>query len=301
MTPAFKSFHRNLMDYAGFFPPARLELPRALAEYKAWKAGPQAWMVDHFILPVGELEALGQLDPDGDFPLSVILPHPLPPDLPDRLGPFARRIHALETCLPPDLESQAEIREYMATPMDQATRAGVTFSRFFLESPSPSPDVIAALGRARIGLDASLAFKLRCGGQGPNAVPRPPQVAALIHACAAVDLPLKFTAGLHQPFSSPISDTPPFHYGFVNIFSAALLAFGAKISPVDILACLTDPNPGHFVFRTLHFTWKAHTLDQEELWGLRNHSVTGFGTCSIEEPVDALKALGLIPSEETPP
>ena len=295
MTPAFKYFTRGIMDYAGLFPPARLELAAALAEYEGWKSGPRSWLVSTFIIPA---HMLGQLDQDGDFPLSVILPHPIPVDLEDRLAPFAHRIRALETRLPSELTTQAQIREYAAELLDQAARAGLSAPRLFVESPDPGLDAIVTLGCVRPELEAALAFKLRCGGEDPDAVPPPELVAELIWACRDADLPLKFTAGLHQPFSSDASAEETFHYGFINVFSAALLAFGTQIPLAEIQDCLTDPDPGHFTFVPTHFFWKSRSLDLEALQISRTQSVLGFGTCSVAEPVDALVQLGLMAPEE---
>lgn len=48
----------GLIDYAGLFPPADLGMADAVAEYRAARAGAEAWMVERFLCPVGRLEEL---------------------------------------------------------------------------------------------------------------------------------------------------------------------------------------------------------------------------------------------------
>src|SRR5712671_6218049 len=57
----------GLIDYAGLFPPASLDLPTAMRNYATYRAGEHAWMLGRFVVP----EALAaEVDPA--WPLSVI-------------------------------------------------------------------------------------------------------------------------------------------------------------------------------------------------------------------------------------
>ena len=46
----------SLVDYAGLFPPAALDMHQAVHEYAHHRAGDHAWMLGHFIVPVSRLE-----------------------------------------------------------------------------------------------------------------------------------------------------------------------------------------------------------------------------------------------------
>jgi hypothetical protein len=46
----------SLVDYAGLFPPAALDMHAAVHEYAHHRAGEHAWMLGHFILPVSRLD-----------------------------------------------------------------------------------------------------------------------------------------------------------------------------------------------------------------------------------------------------
>src|SRR5215470_11461037 len=85
----------SAIDYAGTFPPAKLDLAGALRSYAEHRAGPHAWMLGRFILPesrIDELQELrpGLLPPGGEpWSLSLVLspePHW------ERIESFARAV-----------------------------------------------------------------------------------------------------------------------------------------------------------------------------------------------------------------
>ena len=47
----------SAVDYAGLFPPARLDMPAAVANYAAYRGGPDAWALGRFVVPAAELPA----------------------------------------------------------------------------------------------------------------------------------------------------------------------------------------------------------------------------------------------------
>jgi hypothetical protein len=50
----------GLIDFAGLFPPAALDVPGAVAGYLAAKRHPHGWMVDRFVAPAAKVEAVGE-------------------------------------------------------------------------------------------------------------------------------------------------------------------------------------------------------------------------------------------------
>jgi len=69
---------RGLVDYAGLFPPAQLDMTAAVAEYARERRTDDAWMLARFIVPVGRLAEFEDaarvhlLHTDGPWPLSVL-------------------------------------------------------------------------------------------------------------------------------------------------------------------------------------------------------------------------------------
>lgn len=120
-------------------------------------------------------------------------------------------------------------------------------------------DVPAAIG-AIAALGARV--KLRCGGA---MTPTVEQVALVIAACRDAGAPFKCTAGLHHAVR--LGD----EHGFLNIL-AATTAPNARLE--DVLA---EEDPA------------ALDLDAAD-----RSLFTSFGSCRWREPVDDLRALGLV-------
>jgi hypothetical protein len=174
----------RLIDHAALFPPASMSMEDALAEDRAARESPYAWMLDRFVCPASRLSSLDGLD----APVSVVLDESLstpaaavelrPGDAPDLAG-TVRRLRELS----------AEV--YVELP-PEALRGAV--------------DEIAAAGGR---------FKLRCGGE---VVPSVEQVAQVLVTCSEAGIVMKATAGLHHPLRRGAE------HGFLNLLCAAVLA-----------------------------------------------------------------------------
>ncbi|MET1133564.1 MAG: hypothetical protein ABWX60_09100 [Aeromicrobium sp.] len=108
-------------------------------------------------------------------------------------------------------------------------------------------------------------LKLRCGGEF---VPTVDEVAEAIVHCVEHGRPFKLTAGLHSAIAHDGA------HGFVNIMAAVVAA-----------ARGADPTPV--------LTAGADDLDLESL-GESRRLFRSIGTCSIDEPLSDLRALGLL-------
>lgn len=108
-------------------------------------------------------------------------------------------------------------------------------------------------------------LKLRCGGAS---VPSPDELGAAITHCVRHAVPFKLTAGLHAAITHGPS------HGFVNVM-AAVVAAGHGHDPVPVLRAPADG------------------LDLSTV-GDSRRLLRSVGTCSIDEPLADLRALGLI-------
>jgi hypothetical protein len=143
--------------------------------------------------------------------------------------------------------------------------------------------------------------KMRTGGLLPEALPSCAQVAQFIVACARRKLAFKATAGLHHPIRSMQSltyeDNAPraVMHGFINVLMAAAFAWHGD---EDIEGILSETDPQAFVFAD-GASWKERSLSAEQVRDARLNFIHSIGSCSFEEPVQELQALGLLPLAQT--
>jgi hypothetical protein len=144
--------------------------------------------------------------------------------------------------------------------------------------------------------DAGSFAKVRTGGVKPEGIPKVEEVAAFILACAERRLAFKATAGLHHPVRAEHAltyeaDAPrAVMHGFLNMFLAAAFAWHGDRDIAPVLA-ETDPKAFRFDDRA---HWRDKSLSAEHVRDARTDFAHAFGSCSFEEPVRDLQALGLL-------
>jgi hypothetical protein len=254
----------RLFDDAGLFPPASRPMAEALRAHERVRNGPHRRLVGPFLCPLTRLDEL-----DACVAAGV----PRPPELSvigGRDGPPWRRA-----------VSRLGVVQVEA-PLGTALPEGAHWVRRFVELPPDGPvedavEQVAALGAG---------VKVRCGGQTPDAVPSPERLAEVLVACARRRLPLKATAGLHHPFRrrGAADGSGQAQHGFVNLLAAASVAqTGASCG--DLAGILdTEQDDAGDGGRALLFRVDRRC----------RRLVRAIGTCSIDEPVDDLTALGLL-------
>ena len=138
--------------------------------------------------------------------------------------------------------------------------------------------------------------KVRTGGVKPDAIPSVAAVATFIRACADRRLAFKATAGLHHPVRAehPLTYEPDapraVMHGFLNVFMAAAFVWNGDR---DIFPILSETDPSAFRFDD-HAYWRDRSLSAAEVRDARTHFAHAFGSCSFDEPVRDLEALGLL-------
>jgi len=283
----------GLIDYAGLFPPAGLSMAEAVERYAAYRRGRHAWALGRFIVPAARLDefagALRDLPvlgaADTAWPISVLL------DWPPALG--AAQVRSFAAAASPARVESIECK--VATPEDIDVLATASEVERFAEVPiTPVPvDLLVHAGETRC------AAKLRTGGTSPQAFPSSPAVAAFLSACVGRGLPFKATAGLHHPVRSPhpvtYEDGAPCArmHGFLNVFLGAALLHGGAIGGAALEELLEDGDASAFLFEDGRAGWRGRWVTVEVLEAARRLA-RSFGSCSFEEPIDDLAALGLL-------
>ncbi|MEO1403856.1 MAG: hypothetical protein AAFV72_21765 [Cyanobacteria bacterium J06635_1] len=291
----------TLMDYAGLFPPAALDLKSAITAYKNYCADAHRWMLGRFVLPLSQLPQLEhQLDRQYSaafWPLSVVL-DPSPQSL-EALAYWQGKqdcftIAALEF-KPCSVDEIAALLPHLPAHPD-----------LFFEVPLDHtlPDYLAVLQGTRA------AAKVRTGGVTQSAFPSVEALAQFIRACADVEIPFKATAGLHHPLRSwqtlPSGRLVKMH-GFLNVALAATFAYGYGVTAAEIASILQIDTPSALAFSDHNVTCQipfrsnlseivnvAGQVTLDVLSHVRSRYFQGIGSCSFQTPLAELDRLGLL-------
>lgn len=300
MKASLKNFMTGLIDYAGLFPPASLDIQTVLDNYTAYLESEDGWILGRCILPASQLYRV-TFHPG--FRCSVIVSPAVSEEEFDQLVKFCAmkgRVEMVETRFPEDINSLEHFSEHFQQLHSRLRQTGLQDVQLFVETKNvaDAAAAIASFNNSRSGGDVirDVGYKLRCGGMEKQVFPPPEKVAGAISICREHDIPIKFTAGMHLPFRNYSVDIKVMQHGFVNVFGAALLCWGCNLSTKEITECLRDENAGHFHFMNESFSWKNKMIPVSEIKRLRQSRVISFGCCSFTEPVEGLRSPNLLDS-----
>lgn len=318
----------GMVDYAGLFPPASLDMATTLANWARYASSKDSWMLGRLIVPMARLAEFERAlestspPPPGEDPwrVSALVGDNLDADI-DRIFAFNRKWAPEPPATEASVEAEGDVGaadltggvaidaiEIKATSGGQIDNAMKTVPEqlepYFEVPVLPAgqlPD-LRSLITAMAGTGARA--KIRTGGVTPDAFPAPADVARFITACAAADVPFKATAGLHHPVRAeyPLTYEPGcprgVMYGFLNVFLAAAFVRAARFNEADCAAVLQETNPKAFTFDEHGVSWRDKRIDAARLARVRESFAASFGSCSFEEPLADLRSMGLIPAGE---
>lgn len=301
----------GLVDFAGLFPPAGLDMRSAVHAYAGYRQGPHAHVLGSFVVPAGrldefgvELEALGS-DGDTERPwmLSVLAGEL---DIP-------RALHftAAADGAPAAQVASIEVKADTAAGVARATALVPRALAMAVEIPLSigREDRRSVLTAVR---SAGRLAKLRTGGLTPASIPMPSQVAEFIWDCARAGVPFKATAGLHHPVRAEHAltyapDSPrALMHGFVNVFLASVIAWAAAQAeerlrsldpPGDMIDLLDERDPAAFSLEGDAIRWRGAVITAADVALARAGFARSFGSCSFTEPVADLETLGWLPRQ----
>ena len=298
-----RSLLAGAIDYAGLFPPAGLAMCEAVSNYRAYRRGPDAWALGRFVVPAARLGELAGaalpeyaegVTPDAHWRLSALIAGDGAADL-EAIGAFNARYTAAATQGWSAAVDSVEARA--TTPADVAALAAnhdPTLEMFVEVAPDDAmPGMLEAIAAHR------LAAKIRTGGVTPEQFPSPMAVARFIAECARLSLPFKATAGLHHPMRASYRLTyepDSAHgtmFGFLNVLLAAAAA-RAGASVVDIAQLLDERAAPALGIGNHTAGWRDLAFTADDITAVRSRVALSFGSCSFEEPLAELRALGLL-------
>lgn len=272
----------SLIDYAGLYPPAGLDMHAAVQNYLHYRAGKRAPFLGRFIVDQARLEEWQQAAnvATGAFRLSVIV-------TPD--ADFSSIRNAIERGLP--IES-IEVKPCDATRIESLNAEIPRHIECYFEVPF-TPEIAERLDAvARAGRRA----KLRMGGVTPDAFPSTKAVVELLEQLAVRRLAFKGTAGLHHPMRSerrltyaPDSISGTMH-GFLNVLAATAILWNGG-SAAEAHDALEERDAHAFRISPDAFAWRDYRWNVDAIEEMRHKAFVSFGSCSFEEPIAGLEAL----------
>jgi len=306
----------GLIDYAGLFPPSKLPMGKASENYAKYLRAEHAEFVGRFICPVpklGELSKEASIVMPGTFATSGY------PEHLDDISPWQ-----ISGIIMGDLEENLEMiyrfnehhdDEANGLAMVDAIEMRVESAEDIDEALEIIPEMIDAAfevpqdvimnGDPR-GLIAAMAgsgvlAKIRCGGVEASMFPSCENVADFMMACKNASVAFKCTAGLHHPIRGEhaltYEENPPrgVMHGFINVYVAAAYVLGAKKPDFGTaVGILEEMDPKAFKFNEDGVIHKRTRVSTIQLGQMREGFATSYGSCSVDEPVADLTAMGLL-------
>jgi hypothetical protein len=322
-------FLSDIIDYAGLYPPSSLSLDEAFKEYISHSGRKEAWMLSKFVVGTNLLKDLVKLvneEPKSPSPFKITLVGAPSEDLEsfreviDRTVNTIKEAHestdksirvaTLEIKVPLVLlrkEHSSDLQLAIEYAVQSMSGSNQLPYQIFFEVPgfefniAGAKELVQGIHNHNLWLESNekqnycfSGFKIRCGGVEAFQFPPSDYLANAITISREHTVPLKFTAGLHHPVRHFNDSVQTKMHGFLNVFGAALLSYSKKLSSEELLNILNDETPSNFSFDKSEFSWKKYSVSFEELHMLRSLSVTSFGSCSFDEPVEDLHELKLL-------
>ena len=293
-----------IVDYAGLFPPASVDMMDAVRNYAHYRAGGAGWMLGRFVCPASRLARFSEVaDPllprdAGAVPwrLTAISSGDVPVDLLDISAFNERHRVCFEECgafvdaYEVRVNSALDVATIdAAIPLDLVTYLEVTADNAQVLLPR-----IAATGRRA---------KLRTGGVTADAFPSADAIVSFLEHCIEHAIVAKATAGLHHTmcgaYRLTYDENAPSSrmFGYLNVFlAAALLAHGGEAA--QAVRLVNESDPFTLTIEEEHVTWRSPSgpvvLDRALLQRVREQVLVSFGSCSFTEPVNEIRAMGWI-------
>jgi hypothetical protein len=328
---AFAAMMEGIIDYAGLFPPAELPMQPVVDNYAVYHQGPHRAMLGRLICSAarfeelatcvrpmfwgwheGELWPIAALGRGGDNVVTFLAR--LTEDLAamqtlDELCGPRLRVVAWECRLPDELLEEIDATaitqlvdktaRHIADGAPNALTPYLELS-FSGDWRTNVPEVIAGIAahnRAHAevkGRCAPFGVKLRTGGIEASMFPSVDQVTHTIQACKAERVAFKATAGLHHPVRRFDESVQAKMHGFFNVFGAAVLTHAQDLDTSTVACIVEDEDPKHFRRDDNAFSWQHLAATADEVTAARKDLAHSFGSCSFDEPIDDLRALGMI-------
>ena len=294
--PSVHALLAGAVDYAGLFPPSQLSMEDAVMNFALNRSGPHNWMLGRFVVPAARLDefydnaktCISPGDKTG-WRLSVLAGENIYETI-SQITEFNKKYSPAFVC------DQLEVRATTVSKIENTASSLPDDLTAYFEIPQKENFVELVSTLAKQGQRA----KIRTGGVTPDAFPTAAEIIRFVRSCTAANVPFKATAGLHHPLRCfrPLTYAPDAPkgtmHGFLNLF--LMTGFARKsFKPNQLEQIMEEEFEEAFQFDEGGVSWHGQdTLNILQIEILRRAGVNSFGSCSFDEPVEVLQALGLL-------
>ena len=276
----------RILEYAGLFPPAALDMETALRNYQRYTETDEFWLLGGFVLPASRLEeftgAFARVwgtEQERPWTLKVVCAGETVDD--------GRAIAEFQqgAVFIGSLEAKAADARAAQEVLERLPAARARYVEF---PPEKAAQVLPVLA------DYGARAKIRMSGTTADSVLAADVVARFLLACAKEGLAWKATAGLHHAVRGVREVAPGgprvAMHGFVNLFLAGAQAlYGADEKA--LVKTLIEEDASAFRLDDDLIRWHDNTLISDQIEKARSEFAISFGSCSFTEPVEDLKAM----------
>ncbi len=286
---AIRTLMAGMIDYAGLFPPAALDMRSVVSNYSEYASGQENWALGRLVVPAARLPEFTDVfnevccdECEKAWLLSVIGSGDPCADT-TRINAFTQGAVLIDT-----VEARASDPAGAEQMLSSLPAGLIPYIEF---PPEKAEEMLPVL--TRFGASA----KIRMGGPDPGSVPDAATVARFLIACADSQIAFKATAGLHHAVRGEYESEddpdrePQLMHGFMNLFLAAALAWLGK-EEETIVATLEEESETNFRVSEDAIRWHGHALTTSQIGTMRRDFGIEFGSCSFLDPLEDLKALG---------
>src|SRR5215472_3055340 len=278
----------GLLDDASLFPPASLAMPAAVAAHRRHQVAWYNALCGPFVCAETRLADLRTALTAANCPaieLSLVVTGgagAVPAALDAVAADPRLRLRAVEVAAAKD----GNPADAVAAVVEALDGAPLAAAAGYVEIPLRAIADPATAGQLLAIVDShGYRPKLRTGGVTAEAFPDESTLASCLTAVIDRRARFKCTAGLHHAVRHTAAGTGFEHHGFLNVLLAvAAAAHGASTEEVCDLLAERD---------AAAVAARIAGLDDEAVADSR-YLFVSFGTCSIDEPVADLVALGLL-------
>lgn len=261
MSDAIPAVLQGLIDDAAVFPPGSAALDDAVPAHRGHRQSWYAPMLGPLLVPASRLADL-------------------------RPGRGELRIGVIVDVEPEQIAELVDALDDSVTVVQYESRAALHHLAKAAKSwPAEDAPVFAELPFGEEGLDAIVGTgfipKFRTGGPAAEFFPPSEVLADVMVGCARRTLRFKLTAGLHRAIRHRDRETGIVHHGFLNVLAAA--AEASSGAEVEAVAAILDSMDAEDIAARV----RAIIDRPRPLW-------LGFGSCSVDEPLEDLVSLSLL-------